>query len=458
MKKLAAMLLSVMMVFLFTACGGGNNDSEPAPADEPTPQTSEVSGIVEDLTDGELSIYTQAKESLTFNIENAEIDTEDSIESGDTATVEYTGKISDGHTEDCEVSKVTNEKGTESKLEGKVKEISQASGSIMITSDNKDYLFDVSDAREEAAKAAVGATVELKYTGLLENTDTTHAYMKTLKVTKAPEKKRIVDTVKVKAVDEKVWTTKKVKIMDDASKDAKKLGKVKKGTKLKRTGVLENGWSRVVYKDKDAFVKTKTLSTKKPKAKKDKKIEEAVTEEKAQEEQKVKTDSSTGKAEEAVAEESKKPADEESGQTAEEEKPAAEEEQPAEEEKPAAEEEKPAEEEEQTAPEEKAEPKTLTDKGVCKDLDEKTIKLDNGNKYKIKNAKFEISPADDAIGQKVKVEYTEGTDQATRVYLADGAKAPDETGSGTSPVAWIVGIIIAAAIAAIIIVRKRRKV
>ncbi|WP_027868546.1 SH3 domain-containing protein [Eubacterium sp. AB3007] len=457
MKKLAAMLLSVMMVFLFTACGGGNNDSEPAPADEPTPQTSEVSGIVEDLTDGELSIYTQAKESLTFNIENAEIDTEDSIESGDTATVEYTGKISDGHTEDCEVSKVTNEKGTESKLEGKVKEISQASGSIMITSDNKDYLFDVSDAREEAAKAAVGATVELKYTGLLENTDTTHAYMKTLKVTKAPEKKRIVDTVKVKAVDEKVWTTKKVKIMDDASKDAKKLGKVKKGTKLKRTGVLENGWSRVVYKDKDAFVKTKTLSTKKPKAKKDKKIEEAVTEEKAQEEQKVKTDSSTGKAEEAVAEESKKSAVEEGDQTTEEEKPAAEEEPPAEEEKPAAEEEKPTEEA-QAEPEEEAEPKTLTDKGVCEDLDEKTIKLDNGNKYKIKDAKFEISPADDAIGQKVKVEYTEGTDKATRVYLADGAKAPDEAGSGTSPVAWIVGVIIVAAIAAIIIVRKRRKV
>ena len=284
MKKLAAMLLSVMMVFLFTACGGGNNDSEPAPADEPTPQTSEVSGIVEDLTDGELSIYTQAKESLTFNIENAEIDTEDSIESGDTATVEYTGKISDGHTEDCEVSKVTNEKGTESKLEGKVKEISQASGSIMITSDNKDYLFDVSDAREEAAKAAVGATVELKYTGLLENTDTTHAYMKTLKVTKAPEKKRVADTVKVKAVDEKVWTTKKVKIMDDTSKDAKKLGKVKKGTKLKRTGVLENGWSRVIYKDKDAFVKTKTLSTKKPKAKEDKKVEVAVAEKKTRQE------------------------------------------------------------------------------------------------------------------------------------------------------------------------------
>ena len=66
--------------------------------------------------------------------------------------------------------------------------------------------------------------------------------------------------------------------------------------------------------------------------------------------------------------------------------------------------------------------------------------------------------AKNIFGQKVKVEYTEGTDQATRVYLADGAKAPDETGSGTSPVAWIVGIIIAAAIAAIIIVRKRRKV
>lgn len=444
MKKLAAMLLSVMMVFLFTACGGGNNDSEPAPADEPTPQTSEVSGIVEDLTDGELSIYTQAKESLTFNIENAEIDTEDSIESGDTATLEYTGKITDGYTEDCEVSKVTNEKGMESKLEGKIKEISKDSGAITITSDNKDYLFDVADVKAEAAKAVVGATVELKYTGLLENTDTTHAYVKTLTVTKAPEKKRVADTVKIKAVDEKVWTTKKVKIMEDASKDAKKLGKVKKGTKLKRTGVLENGWSRVVYKDKDAFVKTKTLSTKKPKAKEDKKVEGAVTEEKAQEEQGVKIDNSSGKAEEAVAEEAKKPAAEEGGQTTEEEKPAAEEEQPA-------------EEEEQTVAEEKAEPETLTDKGVCKDLDEKTIELDNGNKYKIKDAKFEISPADDAIGQEVKVEYTEGTDQATRVYLADGAKAPDETGSGTSPVAWIVGVIIVAAIAAII-VWKRRKV
>ena len=47
MRKFIALLLAMMMVFAFTACGGSSEEAETEPAEAPVVHS--VSGIVEDL-------------------------------------------------------------------------------------------------------------------------------------------------------------------------------------------------------------------------------------------------------------------------------------------------------------------------------------------------------------------------------------------------------------------------
>lgn len=67
-----------------------------------------------------------------------------------------------------------------------------------------------------------------------------------------------------KKVDEMVYATETVNIRSGPSTDHKKLGQLKRGDSVKRTGVGDNGWSRVQYNGHTAYIFTSYLSTTKP--------------------------------------------------------------------------------------------------------------------------------------------------------------------------------------------------
>lgn len=68
----------------------------------------------------------------------------------------------------------------------------------------------------------------------------------------------------IRAVDEKVYSTADVHVRESYGTDSPILGTVKKGESLERTGICDNGWFRVVYNNKDAYVFGDYLSTKAP--------------------------------------------------------------------------------------------------------------------------------------------------------------------------------------------------
>ena len=174
MKKITALLLAVMMVFAFAACG---SSGEPEPEPQPEPETTteavntnhQVSGLVEDLQNAQLTIFTEANQELTFNIENAQIETEDGIKAGDTATVEYTGKVSNGDTSGCEVTRVVDVAAAVTIIEGKVKSIDN-DNSVTISSNGKDYSFKT----KNTGSVKKGDTVKIKYAGVINGLDTSH--------------------------------------------------------------------------------------------------------------------------------------------------------------------------------------------------------------------------------------------------------------------------------------------
>ena len=443
MKKLTALLLALMMVFAFAACGE-SEEPEPETTTEAA-ATHEVSGLVEDLSDANLAIYTEADQHLTFNIENASIESEDGIKNGDTAIVEYEGEISNGDTSECEVLKVTDVAAVETTIEGKVESVG-SDNTVTISSNGKQFTFKT----DKASSVKTGSTVKIKYAGILEGEDTSHAYVRSMEVAETTEATEATKgAVSIKAVDETVWATADVNVRADSSTDAKKVGTLKKGKKITRTGVLSNGWSRVKYDNKDCYIASSYLTLKDPAAKKETKAtktETKATETKATESKtETKTEATESKTEtntvteepqtdtdtQTVTEETESQTQETESQT------------------------------EATEPQtEETEPPTVTAKGVVTDVGSNSLTLDNGTTYNLKGAKVDGSlSADNAIGQEVVVEYYENSKDAVSVYPVGGSKALDsESGtSGATTIAIILALIAIAIAAIIVFLRNRRK-
>ena len=444
MKKLTALLLALMMVFAFAACGE-SEEPEPETTTEAAATTHEVSGLVEELSNANLSIYTEADQHLTFNIENASIESEDGIKNGDTAVVEYEGKISNGDTSECEVLKVTDVAAAETTIEGKVESVG-SDNTVTISSNGKKFTFKT----DKAGSVKTGSTVKIKYAGVLEGEDTSHAYVRSMEVAETTEATEATKgAVSIKAVNESVWATTNVNVRADSSTDAKKVGTLKKGKKITRTGVLSNGWSRVKFNDKDCYIASSYLTLKDPAAKKETKAtktETKATETKATESKtETKTEATESKTEtntvteepqtdtdtQTVTEETESQTQETESQT------------------------------EATEPQtEETEPPTVTAKGVVTDVGSNSLTLDNGTTYNLKGAKVDGSlSADNAIGQEVVVEYYENSKDAVSVYPVGGSKALDsESGtSGATTIAIILALIAIAIAAIIVFLRNRRK-
>ncbi len=70
-----------------------------------------------------------------------------------------------------------------------------------------------------------------------------------------------------KEVNETIYTTDVCNIRKSASMSSEKLGKVSKDTQLKRTGIGDNGWSRIEYKGQTAYITSQYVTTKAPEPK-----------------------------------------------------------------------------------------------------------------------------------------------------------------------------------------------
>ena len=99
MKRVIAIIVSLLMVISMAACSKTNEQPEPEPEKE---VISEVSGIVDAIDDSTLELYTDSGQDVDFDISHAEFTTEHDLRAGDIASVEYKGDIADGNTTEFE--------------------------------------------------------------------------------------------------------------------------------------------------------------------------------------------------------------------------------------------------------------------------------------------------------------------------------------------------------------------
>ena len=69
--------------------------------------------------------------------------------------------------------------------------------------------------------------------------------------------------VKVTKKNDKVYITDTVNVRTNYTATSKKLGTLKRGATVKRIGVVSNGWTKIIFKNKNAYVSSKYISVKK---------------------------------------------------------------------------------------------------------------------------------------------------------------------------------------------------
>ena len=320
MKRLIAAMLAVMMIFMFTAC----KKSEPAQKEEPTKEvtetaeepeakpeakekakteekaetTSKSTGIVEAISNEKLTIYSDAKQSITFNVKDVKIDNADKIQSGDKAVVEYKGTMTGNDASKCEVTKVISTEGNKATLKGKVKTIDKKKDVISLMAGDQKYDFDYSKVKSEGEKIDDGDEVEVVYAGVLSGTDTSHAYVKSLKVTE-----------KAEDMEKAAVTGKKSNKSDSAAKDKKKEEAKKKSDEKKAKKAAKKKAEQEAKGDVKGDTKDDSEADVKGDDSKDKPTEdEQKPEEPAEEEKKDEQPAEEEKKDEKPAEEEEKPA------------------------------------------------------------------------------------------------------------------------------------------------------
>ncbi len=218
--------------------------------------------------EGKTLVVGEADENYTFDVSGASINTKN-MRAGDELVIYYDGKLKGKDTSEVKVTSVRdlggNEHQTEKQAVGTLVKLTENTVTIR-QNDGTELLFNANNCRHEFKNGIrEGNWLVVTYIGELNGTDTKNVTVVKITDNDSNTVKKAQKKMKIKAVNEKVYTTAGVHIRESYSTDSKVVGSLAKGDSVVRTGVCENGWSRVEYKSKDAYIYGEYLSAKKPK-------------------------------------------------------------------------------------------------------------------------------------------------------------------------------------------------
>lgn len=124
------------------------------------------------------------------------------------------------------------------------------------TAESVDVENDIEDT-ETSAKAETETTVEDADADVTEEEPVSD-------VTEQEESEEPEITFTKTEVDETIYATTSANVRKGPSTDFDVVGRVKLGDEIKRTGILDNGWSEIEYKGATCYISSKLVSTEKP--------------------------------------------------------------------------------------------------------------------------------------------------------------------------------------------------
>lgn len=264
MRTVIAAGVALTCVFSLFGCQKKEEKKEPAVIVE---SKGQMEGTLVSF-EGRMLKAREAGEDYTFDVSAAVINTRN-MRAGDQLVIYYEGELKGKDTSKVKVTSVedcgNNEHQTEKQAVGTLVGLTENTVTIR-QNDGTELTFSSNNCRHEFKNGIrEGNWIVVTYIGELEGTDTKNITV--VKITdndpNVVEKEQ--KQMNIRAVDETVYATAGVYIRESCTTDSKVLGSLAKGSSIKRTGACENGWSRVLYADRDAYIYGEYLTTEKPK-------------------------------------------------------------------------------------------------------------------------------------------------------------------------------------------------
>lgn len=209
----------------------------------------------------------EADKQYSFDVSKAKINTLN-MRSGDELIIYYDGRLKGTNTSRIKVTHVedrgNNQQQTEKQAVGTLVNFSENTITIR-QNDGTELLFSANNCKHEFKNGLrEGNWIVVTYIGEIQGTDTKNVTV--LKIT--DNDPNVIEAehrkINIRAVDEIVYTTAGVHIRELYTTDSQVLASLAKGDSIKRTGVCDNGWSRVQFEDRDAYIYGDYLTTEKP--------------------------------------------------------------------------------------------------------------------------------------------------------------------------------------------------
>ncbi|MEG0681757.1 MAG: SH3 domain-containing protein [Eubacterium sp.] len=263
MKKKIVLLLGITLLVLLTITGCGQKT-----ASDTKKQEAVLDGTLKSYENGVLTMDTDKEGKpfeLKFDTSSAEIESKNMV-SGDNIEVFFTGEIDGTDTTKVKVTKLVDVGASapdRSVVYGTVNDITQNSVTVKDNS-GQTFKFNLTGAKMQLKNGMeVGNWVEVIYHGKINGTDASAVKVESV-IDTSDNIKVEKNKVQIKDVNEQVWATDTVNVRDNYSTDGNVLAQLKAGDEVNRTGICDNGWSRVTYNGETAYVYERYLTTTKP--------------------------------------------------------------------------------------------------------------------------------------------------------------------------------------------------
>lgn len=218
--------------------------------------------------EGRTLIAREAGEDYTFDVSDAVINTRN-MRAGDQLVIYYEGELKGKDASKVKVTSVedcgNNDHQTEKQAVGTLVGLTENTITIR-QNDGTELKFSSNNCRHEFRNGIrEGNWIVVTYIGVLEGTDTKNITVVKITDDDPNVVQREQKQMNIRAVDETVYATAGVYIRESYTTDSEILGSLAKGSSIRRTGACENGWSRVLYADRDAYIYGEYLTTEQPK-------------------------------------------------------------------------------------------------------------------------------------------------------------------------------------------------
>ena len=293
MKKTKLLHLAISLILilcLFAGCSRPASDKvkddTKAPASEAVSEsaeaeadTNELVGTLEEITMDSITLRMMDGRILTFNTNNVKHSFSYGITEGNWVTVVYSGELEGTDTSKIAVIEIHDEDTDYVKSVKAQTKIDNADDTVYALETivvRSSYMM----ASESVGTLKSGESV--KRTGHCNNGwdriifHDKEAYVYGTLLTTNPnetsnkgEQKEISKVVKMKELNETVYAKTDAAVRQGYSTASKQIGALKAGVSVTRTGICDNGWSRINYNGLVAFVYSDLLTTENPNSEKE---------------------------------------------------------------------------------------------------------------------------------------------------------------------------------------------